>query len=192
MGTLLNGLGVAAGVAAVGGAGVAGSGVVTTGAVAAGGATAGGTAAGVGTVAAGGLFGGPPGAVIALGVVAIATAFTVMLSNMLNKKRQMEAAEEVTSRIDKLNYSDEDKRSAQYDVLLENRNQWHDSMEKAQTTDTAVADTIVGLLQKLVEKPVDRTVNSEITIESLVTTATQRQFEEMLERTLRENMEISV
>ncbi len=160
LGTLFGGVSVAAGVAGV--AGLSGS--------------ATGTALSLGSL------GGPPGVAVALAVVAALAAVGVGVHNASNQKKRGQAAEEITSRIDKLNYADESRRSSQYGVLWENRNEWQESLEQAQVqsakTDTAATDTIIGLLQQLVDKPASRNINAEVHIRELYSRMTQTEFKE--------------
>ncbi|HWP51795.1 MAG TPA: hypothetical protein VN626_08880 [Clostridia bacterium] len=160
LGTLFGGVSVAAGVAGVAGL----SGTVT------------------GTTLSLGSLGGPPGIALALAVVAAMAAVGVGISNANNKKKRGEAAEEITSRIDNLSYADNNRRSNQYDLLFDNKNEWRESLEQAQEqsakADTAATDTIIGLLQQLVDKPLSRNVNAEVHIQELYSRMTQTEFRE--------------
>lgn len=160
LGTLFGGVSVAAGVAGVAGLS----------------ATATGTALSLGSL------GGPPGVAVALAVIAALAAVGVGVHNSNNQKKRGQAAEEITSRIDKLNYADENRRSSQYGVLFENKTDWQQSLEQAQVqsakSDTAATDTIIGLLQQLVDKPVSRNVNAEVHIKELHSRMTQTEFKE--------------
>lgn len=173
---------------------MAATGATTTGAVATGAAASAG-----GTLALGSL-GGPPGIALALTALAAMAAVGVGVSNANKKKKQMESAEGVTSQIGKLNYSDKDVRLAQHHALMDNRRDWRDSMEEAQaltriqpfTSDTAATDTMIDLLRKLVDKPLDRTVKSEVVIESLHANQTMSEFRDMLTALLKYDEQLSI
>lgn len=175
--TLFGGIGVATGVAGV--ASVAGT---------------------AGSTLSLGSLGGPIGIAVALAALAAMAAVGVGVSNANKKKKQMESAEGVTSQIGKLNYSDKEVRSRQYGVLMENRSDWRKSMEQAQTltqlepftTDTAATDTMIDLLRKLVDKPLDRTVKSEVVIQSLRTNQTLSEFRDMLTELLKYDEQLSI
>ena len=198
--TLLSGLGVAAGVGGLAAAGVATTGAATTGGAVATGAAVGGAAASAGGSLALGSLGGPIGIAAALTALAAATAVGVGVSNANKKKKQMESAEGVTSRIDRLNYADEGIRSAQYGALMDNRNAWRDRMEESQAltrippfaSDTAATDTMIDLLRKLVNKPLDRNVHSEVVIQSLRANQTLSEFKDMLIEVLKSDEQISI
>lgn len=180
--TLISGLGLAAGAGGLAAA-IGSTTTTTVGTLAAGGA-----ATSVGTITAGGLLGGPPGIALALAALATMTAVGVGVNNANKTKKRMDAAEEVVSPIGKLNYSDEGRRSAQYNTLIDDRHSWRESMEQSQaltqlqpfTCDTAATDTMIDLLRKLVDKPINRVVNSEVVVQSLRTNQTLSEFREML------------
>ena len=125
LGTLFGGVSVAAGVAGITALGGTAAGTATVGGAAATGAAATGAAAtgaaATGTALSLGSLGGPPGVAVALAVVAALAAVGVGVHNANNQKKRGQAAEEITSRIDKLNYADENRRSSQYGVLFENK-----------------------------------------------------------------------
>jgi hypothetical protein len=181
LGTLFGGVSVAAGVAGINALGGTAAGTATVGGAATTGAAATGAAA-TGTALSLGSLGGPPGVAVALAVIAALAAVGVGVHNANNQKKRGQAAEEITSRIDKLNYADENRRSSQYDVLFENKKDWQESLEQAQVhsanTDTAATDTIIRLLQQLVDKPVSRNVNAEVHIQELYSRMTQTEFKE--------------
>ena len=136
----------------------------------------------------------------------------VGIKNHFDKNRRKDEAQTVTEPIDKLMYSDEERRNVQHESLFKNRTAWQkqmaqydqpvqkqagwrEQMERSQATPsadpTSAAETIIGLLQKLVEKPVSRTVNSDIHISSLTTTATKQEFEKMLTDLLQEGIPLT-
>ena len=153
-----------------------------------------------------------PPLAIALLAVAGVTAAGVGIKNHFDKNRRKEEAQAVTEPIDKLVYSDEERRNVQNESLIINRTNWQkqmaqydqpvqkqagwrQQMEQSQATPsadpTSASETIIGLLQKLVEKPVSRTVNSDIHISSLTTTATKQEFEKMLTDLLQEGIPLT-
>ena len=171
-----------------------------------------GTAGLLGISAAAAAGGGPPGMALALLLLAGGLAVGVGVNNYKGQKRRKETAQTVTEPIDKLMYSDERRRNGQHDLLFKNRTAWQEQMarydqpvqkqanwreqiERSQATPsadpTSAAETIIGLLQKLVEKPVSRTVNSDIHISSLTTTATKQEFEKMLTDLLQEGIPLT-
>ena len=197
--TLLGGLGVAAGAGGL--AATAGGATGTTTVTTAGTMAAGGTAAtSAGTLAAGGFLGGPLAITLALAALATTTAVGVGVSNANKQKKRMEAAEAATNPINKLGYADPAFRSGAYTALIDNRNNWRESMEQSQaltqlqpfTSDTTATDTMIDLLRKLVDKPVDRTVKSEVVIQSLHANQTMSEFRDMLTALLKYDEQISI
>lgn len=193
--TLLGGLGVAAGAGGL----AATTGAVTTGAAATGAAATGAAASAGGTLTLGSL-GGPPGIALALAALAAMTAVGVGVSNANKKKKRMESAQAAADPINKLGYADPAFRSSAYTALIENRSDWRESMEHAQTltqlqpftSDTAATDTMIDLLRKLVDKPLDRTVNSEVVIQSLHANQTLSEFRDMLTALLKYDEQVSI